>query len=140
MARLPGDAAAARATVESGIGWILRRLHRLDEAIDHLSGAARTLEACGEPVDAMTALDQLGMMLEMVHRSDEAIERLERSLAIALAGDVQGESVRIHLGVALTRSGQPARARLHIERGLELAHQMGDRYLEDVGEWGAAEM
>ena len=89
----------------------------------------------------MRVFDQLGIMLEMVHRSDEAIEWLERSLAIALElRDLKGEATRTHLGTALTRSGHPGRARPHLERALEITHQMGDRYLESVTAWAMAEM
>jgi tetratricopeptide (TPR) repeat protein len=141
LARLPVEAAAARATLDRYVGWMLGRLRRLDEAIAHLEDAVRVLEGAGDRRNAMNALDQLGIMLELVHRSDEAIARLERSLAIALdLHDLRGESVRIHLGTALTRSGRPGRARAHIERGLEVARQMGDRYLEAVAAWAAAEM
>ena len=47
---------------------------------------------------------------------------------------------QIHLAVALTRSGHPARARGHADRSLELASLTGDRYSEAVAAWGAAEM
>ena len=46
----------------------------------------------------------------------------------------------MHLGTTLARAGHPGRARPHLERSLEIAHQMGDRYLESVAAWAAAEM
>ncbi len=141
FACLPPDAVVARANLNRWVGWILGRLQRYDESIERLSDAVRVLEAAGAPRDAMNALDQLGIMLEMVRRSDEAIDLLERSLAIALdLNDIRGETVRMHLGTALTRSGRPGRARPHIARALEVTHQMGDRYLEAVTAWAAAEM
>ena len=89
----------------------------------------------------MHALDQLGMMLEMARRSDEAIRRLEQSLAIALElRDLGARSVRTAPGHGPFSAGSPARARPHLERALEIAHQMGDRYLESVSAWAAAEM
>jgi DNA-binding SARP family transcriptional activator len=141
LVRLPAEAAVPRANIRRYVGWNLGRLHRLDESIEQLEEAARVLGASDDRRSAMQALDQLGMMLEMARRSDEAIRRLEQSLAIALdLRDPRGEIVRTHLGTALVRSGSPARARLHLERALEIAHQMGDRYLESVSAWAAAEM
>jgi tetratricopeptide (TPR) repeat protein len=141
LARLPADATVARARVDGWVGWTLGRLHRLDESIAHLTDAARVLGASDDREGAMRVFDQLGIMLEMVHRSDEAIEWLERSLAITLElRDLKGEAMRTHLGTALTRSGHPGRARPHLERALEITHQMGDRYLESVAAWAIAEM
>ncbi len=141
LVRLPAEAAVPRANIRRYVGWNLGRLHRMDESIEQLEEAVRVLEPSDDRRSAMHALDQLGMMLEMARRSDEAIRRLEQSLAIALdLRDPRGEIVRTHLGTALVRSGSPARARLHLERALEIAHQMGDRYLESVSAWAAAEM
>ncbi len=141
LARLPAEATVARARLDGWVGWTLGRLHRLDESIEHLGNASRILGASDDRKGAMRVFDQLGMMLEMVHRSDEAIEWLERSLAITLElRNLKGEAMRTHLGTALTRSGHPGRARPHLERALEITHQMGDRYLESVTAWAIAEM
>ena len=139
--RLPAEAAVSRASVERYVGWVLGRLHRIDESVARLEGACRVLEASDDRLAAMNALDMLGVMLDMADRPNEAIERLERSLAIALEiRDVRGETCRTHLGQVLTRSGRPARARPHIARAMELTHLMGDRYLESINAWAAAEM
>ena len=141
LLRLPADAAVARANVQRWVGWTLGRLHRLDESIEQLGDAVRVLEASADRQGEMSALDQLGTMLQLAGRLDEAIERLERSLTLALAlRDPKGEIVRTHLGTALTHSGYPGRARPHLERALEITHQMGDRYLESVTAWAVAEM
>ncbi len=141
MSRIPQTAPAARAVVETAVGWTLGRLHRMDAAVGHLEHAVTVLAASDDRKGEMTARDQLGMMLHMARRPSDAVGHLERAVAIALElGDIEGEFARIHLGTVLVRSGSAARARPHLERGLEIAHAMGDRYLEAVGAWAAAEM
>ena len=46
----------------------------------------------------------------------------------------------IHLTSAFTRAGRAALARPHVERALELARLIGDRYAEAVATWTAADM
>ena len=142
LASLPPDAAAPRARLRTEMGWVLVRLRRVAEAIVALEDAARTLEMLGDRQGAMASLDALGVALRISNRLDESIRRLERSLALALdLGDARGELyARTHLASSLTRAGLPARARPHVTRALELARLMGDRYLESVVSWKAAEM
>ena len=142
MARLPPDATAMRARLQAEIGWSLARLRRLPEALEALAGTAGILEDLGDRPGAMTALDALGVLLRMLGRVEESIVQLERSLTLALElHDSRGELyARIHLVGSLTSAGHPARARPHAERSLELARMMGDRYLESVAAWKAAEM
>ena len=140
LGRIPEDAAAARATIHRSIGWSLGRLHRLEESVSVLEDAAAVLERSGNRMEASLALDQEGMMAQMLGRTEQALACLERSLSIALdLGDARAELARLHLGMTLTRSGQPHRARPHLVRALDLAHQMGDRYREAVCAWGMAE-
>jgi tetratricopeptide (TPR) repeat protein len=142
LAVLPDDAAAARAHVQTAIGWCLVRLRRLDDALISLEEALDVLEASGDRLGAMRALDFLGVLLRYLGRPDEGIDRLDRSLALARElTDSDGELfAQVHLAAALTRSGHPVRARSHADRSLELAALKGDRYSEAVAAWGAAEM
>ena len=142
MARLPPDATVMRARLGSEIGWSLVRLRRLPQALESLEATARILEELEDRPGAIKALDALGVLLRMLGRVEASIDRLERSLALALElQDSRGELfARVHLVGSLTRAGHPARARPHAERSIELARMMGDRYLESVAAWKAAEM
>ncbi len=141
LAQLPADAVRARVIVESQVGWTLGRLHRLDAAIDVLQHSAALVSDADDCPERSSVLDRLGMMLQLAGRHDEAMLALGQALASALAcHDARSELCRIHLAAALTRNGRPAEGRPHAYRALELAHLMGDWYLESVAAWGAAEV
>ena len=140
--RLPPDAHVARARIGSQVAWSLARLRRLAEALPEAERAANVLLDHGDRPGSMRALDILGMALMYVGRRDDAIGRLEASLALALElPDPEWEMrVRHHVGTAHVRGGEAARGRPHLERGVELAVLIGDRYGEAVGHWAIAEM
>jgi len=140
--RLQEGAEPWRARLQAEIGWLLLRLRRLPESLAALEASAVTLETLGDHPGAMRALDALGVVLRMLGRDDESIMRLDRSLSLALdEHDSRGELwARIHLCGSLTQAGRPGRARPHAERSLQLALMMGDRYVESVAAWKAAEM
>jgi DNA-binding SARP family transcriptional activator/tetratricopeptide (TPR) repeat protein len=141
LARLPSDAAAARALIDIRVGFCLGRLHRLDEAVEHLEEAVRVLEAAGDRAQVAPALDQLGSFRFLAGRVAEGLAALERSLALALdLHDARLELVRIHLGGFLAKAGRANEGRPHALRGLELAEQMGDWYMAAVAAWMAAEV
>jgi DNA-binding SARP family transcriptional activator len=141
LLRLPPGAREARAVVESHVGWTLGRLHRLDESIEVLRSCVRAMEDAEDSPERSVAFDRLGMMLDFAGRHDEALQLLERALAVSLAcHDARSEMCRLHLAASLTRSGRPAEARPHAQRALELAHLMGDWYIESVAAWSAAEV
>ena len=142
LAVLPRDAGGPRARLQAAIGWCLVRLRRFDEALPQLEHSLEILERTGDRLGTMRALDFLGVLLRYVDRQDEGVERLERSLMLARAlDDSRGEMyAHLHLASALSRSGHPARSRPHSARALELASLTGDRYVEAVGSWTAAEI
>jgi tetratricopeptide (TPR) repeat protein len=142
LARLPEGSEPWRTRVQAEIGWVLLRLRRLSESLSTLEASGARLDGMDDRPGAMRALDGLGVVLRMLGRHDESIERLDRSLSLALEQrDSRGELwARIHLCGSLTQAGRPARARPHAERSLELALMMGDRYVESVAAWKAAEM
>lgn len=142
LARLQEGAEPWRARVQAEVGWLLLRLRRLPESLVALEASVATLDRVDDRPGAMRALDALGVVLRMLGRDDESIARLDRSLSLSLdLHDSRGELwARIHLCGSLTQAGRPGRARPHAERSLELAMMMGDRYLESVAAWKAAEM
>ncbi len=142
LARLPHEAAAARAVINVRIGWCLGRLERVSEALERLEAAVPPLEAAGGGAQLSTALDQLGFFLCFAGRRAEGLAALERSLALALELHVARLEIgsRAHLGRALNQAGRANEARAHAQRALELAEQMGDWYLAGVSSWLAAEV
>jgi tetratricopeptide (TPR) repeat protein len=140
LARMPPDACAARAELRRDIGWCLVRLRRLAEAEEVLQEVKEILGAGDDRREAMKAFDSLGSLLSQMGRHPDAIAHLERSLAIAMdTHDSRGEMLaRLHLGAALHRSGCTARGRVHLEKAIELARLIGDRYAESVGVWSSA--
>ena len=125
LAVLPGDATAARARLQTEVGWCLVRLRRFDDALGSLEHALSVLEAFGDRPGVMRALDFLGVLLRYLGRPEEGIDRLEHSLVLARQlSDSEGEMrAQMHLAVALTRSGHPARARNHADRySTRIAH------------------
>lgn len=139
---LPSDATTARARLRACVGWCLLRLRRLEDAVEALEDAARTLEASSDRRGAMQALDFLGFTIRLAGRPEEGIDHLERSLRLAWElGDSRGELlVEVHLAAAFTRLGRAAPARPHADRAREVARLMGDRYAESVAAWTAAEL
>jgi len=137
LARLPAEAAVARAVIDVRIGWCLGRLHRIDEAVEHLGSAVPVLDAAGDRVQLSQALDHLGSFLFHAGRSADGLAALQRSLALALdLHDARLEAmVRTHLAGLLTATGRATEARPHAVRGLALAEQMGDWYLAAVAAW-----
>jgi DNA-binding SARP family transcriptional activator/tetratricopeptide (TPR) repeat protein len=140
--QLPIHATAARAMIDRERGWCYARLRRHSEAIALLEASVDALDAPGLAQELMKALDFLGDVHNMTGRYDQAIALLERALAIAIAiDDSQGEiPVRMHIVSTLTRMGVPARARPHLERAMELARLVGNRYDQAVASWVAADM
>jgi len=142
LARLPAEAAAARALIDVRIGFCLGRLQRFGEAVEHLEEAARVLDAAGDRAQLSQALDHLGSFLFFSGRIEEGLAALERSLALALDlhhAWLEGIT-RTHLAGVLTRMGRANGARPHALRGLELTEQMGDWYIAAVAAWLAAEV
>jgi tetratricopeptide (TPR) repeat protein len=139
---LPVDAEIARARLASEAAWSLARMRRVPEAMRQVERAADVLVALGDRPGSMWALDILGMTLLYTGRREEAVGCLEASLALALElPDPYWEMrVRTHVGTAHVRGGEAARGRPHLDRALELAILVGDRYGEAVAEWSLAEM
>jgi tetratricopeptide (TPR) repeat protein len=142
LARLPEDAVVERANLRRDYGWQLIRLRRFAEALGPTEEAARALEGSDDRSGASRAVDQLAMVLSYLGQRDRWVELEERALALALQGpDSYTELItRLHLGVALTRTGLAARARPVYQRARELAQLMGHGYPEALEAWGSAEM
>ena len=132
---LPVDADIARARLASEAAWSLARMRRVPEALRQVERAADVLVNLGDRPGSMWALDILGMTLLYAGRREEAVGRLEASLALALElPDPYWEMrVRTHVGTAHVRGGEAARGRPHLDRALDLAILVGDRYGEAVG-------
>jgi tetratricopeptide (TPR) repeat protein len=141
LARLPLDAASARAVITGRIGLILGRLHRLDEGMKYLEESVAALEMGDDRAQLCLALDNLGVFLSFVGRTGEALGAAERALALALdSREARLEIVRAHLAEILKNAGRASEARPHAQRSLEVAEQMGEWYFAAVSAWLAADV
>ncbi|HSL97415.1 MAG TPA: AAA family ATPase [Candidatus Deferrimicrobiaceae bacterium] len=129
------------ATLSSSRGWILGRLGRYGEAEPLLRSSIATLERGTASAALMRALDRLAMAVPSLG-STEAVRLLERALLLAdEIGEVREQTtLRMHLAAALRRAGDLDRARDEVGRAVRAARMTGERYLESVCEWIAADI
>jgi DNA-binding SARP family transcriptional activator len=132
----------AIATLESERGWILGRLDRGVEALPILEAAVATLEDAALPGVLARALDRYGVVASESVRMELGPPILERALRLAIeVVDTRLEAtIRMHLGGCLGQLGEVDRASRELERAIELTHFSGDRYIEAVCEWNAAQV
>jgi ATP/maltotriose-dependent transcriptional regulator MalT len=143
LARLPVDAGPARSRLLAVVGWCLTRMRRIEEALPIAREAYAALGDDPRPQWEIRVLDTLAMTLHYAQLEPERqLALLERALAVAVSsGNSTWEAVTaVHLGTLHVRSGRPALARPRCERGMELAHLIGDAYLEAIAAWALAEI
>lgn len=123
-------------------GWIMGRDGHWPEATPLLSGAVTTLEALGPSTELMRALDRLAIANRDGGEVAASIPILERALHMASELGLTGEraTFEMHLAGSLHQVGRYDEAMTAIDRALVLCRLSGDRYIESVTEWIAAEI
>jgi tetratricopeptide (TPR) repeat protein len=134
--------AHARALIEAELGWIAGRRGRWAEAREMLESAVARLQGGASPAVLARALDRLGIATTNVTGPVAALVILERAMLFAhQAADWRLEaSVRTHRASSLRRAGRLAEAREEAYRAVEMSRVAGDRYMESVTHWTAAEV
>ena len=133
---------AARASIESELGWISGRRGDWDEAYRMLDQAVAEFES-GEPSPALArALDRLGVAATNIAGTDDALPLLDRAVVLAIeSADSRLEaSIRTHRASTLRRAGMLPEARTEAGRATEMTTLAGDLYMELVCHWTAAEI
>ena len=133
---------AARAFLESGLGWILGRRGDWTAARELLTRSTRVLEPVAPPDLLARAVDRLAVSIRDTGEPAAALPVFERALRLAIeAGAAHEEAmVRMHYAGGLLLVGDLEPARIHLRRGLEICTLTGDRYIEAVTTWILAEV
>jgi DNA-binding SARP family transcriptional activator/tetratricopeptide (TPR) repeat protein len=131
----------AVATLQSSRGWVLARMGRSDLAEPLLRASIATLERRPASAALMRALDRLASGLPSVPPR-EASQLLERALVLSreIGEEREQTTLRMHLAGRLMEAGLIEEARTEVRRAIEKARVTGERYLESVSEWIAAEV
>ena len=131
---------AARAMLDVERGWIMGRLGDWHAALAVLAPAVAALQGAPPRVLAR-ASDRLGIAVRDTGEAARASTILERALRLAIeAQDTHLEAtIRMHLAGGYRGLGQLDRAFEEIDEALRLTRANGDRYIEAVTLWIAAE-
>ena len=124
---LPLQAGAARS--HSHLSEALSALGRYDEAIAHSEAGLELIRVVGDPRTECHLLGRVAEALEKLGEHDAAIERARAALSIASHdGDRVGEAENLgRLGGLMLQKDSHAQARSYLERGLQLAEQLGEQ-------------
>lgn len=132
----------AVATLETARGWILGRAGAWTEATPLLARAVGVLEGRGPSEALMRALDRLGVAMWSVDAPERSVPILERAIRMSVELGRPGErgTYEMHLATALRRMGRLDEAMGALDRAVGLCELSGERYIESVSEWIAAEV
>jgi tetratricopeptide (TPR) repeat protein len=132
----------ARASIEADRAWITGRRGRWDEAYETLASVVATMEGAAPPALLSRSLDRLGVSMRDAIDPIGAVPVLERALRLANEiGDPRlAATVQMHLAGAYRQIGQLDAAAREIEAALASCSMTGDRYIEAVTVWIAAEV
>lgn len=122
-----------QAYVENNLGFLFGTIKKFAEAHEHLDRAQALFTSLKDKAHIAQVDDTRARVLLEEGRVSEA-ERFSRSAVRALEEDDQqalfAEALTTH-GIALARSGQHERARITLQKAVEVAQQAGDS--EDAG-------
>ena len=132
----------ARASIEADRAWITGRRGRWDQAYETLASVVATMEGAAPPALLSRSLDRLGVSMRDAIDPVGAVPVLERALRLANeVGDPRlAATVQMHLAGAYRQIGQLDAAVREIEAALASCSMTGDRYIEAVTVWIAAEV
>jgi tetratricopeptide (TPR) repeat protein len=132
----------ARAGIDADRGWIVGRTGGWTAAYAILGPAVATLEAGAPPELLARSLDRLGVAMRDAIDAAAAVPIFERSLRLATEiGDMRlAATVRMHLAGAFRVLGRYDAAAEQIDAALATCAMTGDRYIEAVTVWIAADL
>jgi tetratricopeptide (TPR) repeat protein len=132
----------ARASIDADRAWITGRRGQWDEAYQTLASVVATMEGAAAPALLSRSLDRLGVAMRDAVDPAGAVPVLERALRLAIEiGDPRlAATVQMHLAGAYRQIGQLDAAVREIDAALASCSMTGDRYIEAVTVWIAAEV
>ena len=120
-------------------GWMVlgifqRSEERLESAIEAFQRAATLARRAGMFRDEAVALTQLAATIDLAGRTEDAIVRYNECLEkVHARSEVRLEAmIRLYLSGALSREGDPARARIELDRASALLTKTGDQVLAEA--------
>ncbi|MBI2566125.1 MAG: tetratricopeptide repeat protein [Candidatus Schekmanbacteria bacterium] len=124
----------AESLMQTGLGTIMRRRHRPDEALRCHRRALKLARACADPATQCIVLSNQGSLAWSAHQWGSARRCFEKVVAVARSlGDRRIELMSLmNLGVVLGESGDRAGAIRLLSRSLQVAREMGDRNKEGI--------
>jgi DNA-binding SARP family transcriptional activator len=132
----------ARAGIEADRAWIIGRTGNWNAAYEMLALAVAAMEGSAPAPLLARSLDRLGVALRDATDAEASVPVLERALRLAIeCGDARlAATVRMHLAGAFRGIGRFEAATEEIDRALATCVMTGDRYIEAVSVWIAAEI
>ncbi|GAB3432545.1 AfsR/SARP family transcriptional regulator [Flindersiella endophytica] len=124
-----------QARVHRNLGWVLSRLDRHDEALEHTEQALELSRTAGDRTGQAIALNAIGWRHAQLGEYEQTVTYCEQALALHKeSGNPNGEaSASDSLGYAYHHLGQYRRALTSYRRALELLRQQGNRsYVAEV--------
>lgn len=132
----------ARAGIDADRAWIRGRRGEWEEAYADLTKVVAIMET-GAPAGLLArSLDRLGVAMRDAVDPDGSVLVFQRALRLAnQAGDPRlAASVQMHLAGAYRQIGRLDEASTEIDAALRSCSMTGDRYIEAVTVWIAAEV
>ncbi|MEO5704585.1 MAG: AAA family ATPase [Candidatus Limnocylindrales bacterium] len=132
----------ARASIEADRAWIMGRRGDWAGAYRVLTTVVAVMEGAASPALLSRSLDRLGVAMRDALDPDGAVPVFERALRLAHeSGDPRlAATVQMHLAGAYRQIGRLDDARREIDAALVSCSMTGDRYIEAVTVWIAAEV
>ncbi|WP_214401270.1 ATP-binding protein [Pseudonocardia lacus] len=120
------------------LGYALRQLDRLPEAVDCLTSAYTICIEIGHRYGQAATLNHLGLIHQRLSRFPEAIRCHTRAAQINREiEDPSGEAVALaNLGWTRHRAGDHDAALAHFHEGRAIAQRVGDSYQDAEALWG----
>src|SRR3954454_3996438 len=139
---LPDLSPAARATMSTGLGWVLARQGLFDRGLELIDAALGRVTADMHPETVALALDRKGMTLAFMGRCAEALAVLDLAYEI---GTRVGQpsllaAIQTHRGNVSGRLGNWDPALRYLDDAVDLARHGNDPYVESVAWWSLTDV
>jgi DNA-binding SARP family transcriptional activator/tetratricopeptide (TPR) repeat protein len=139
---LPDLSPATRATLSTGLGWVLARQGLFDRGLELIDAALGPVTADTHPETVALGLDRKGMTLAFMGRSVEALAVLD--LAYETGTRVGQPSllaaIQAHRGNVSGRLGNWDPALRYLDDAVHLARRGNDPYVESVAWWSLTDV
>jgi tetratricopeptide (TPR) repeat protein/predicted Ser/Thr protein kinase len=112
-----------------GIGIVLDRTDRYDEALTFLEASVALAESHDDEVGEMIGANNLGLLLTRMNRDEEALRYIHRALELARKlGRRRAEAALLgNLAMMACNAGDDARLERYAEECLAICHETGNR-------------